>query len=76
MMLRVEMRMGLGKQIGLEMRMGLRKQIEPEIRIEPVMKMGPRIFVCMWKAFHLPATKYEHVYRVSYWHFAHNKFFL
>ena len=35
MMLRVEMRMGLGKQIG------------PEIRIGPVIKMGPGILVCM-----------------------------
>ena len=35
MMLRVEIRMGLGKQIG------------PEMRIGPVMKMGSGILVCM-----------------------------
>ena len=35
MMLRVEMRMGLGIKIG------------PEIRIGPVMKMGFGILVCM-----------------------------
>ena len=48
MMLTVEIRMGLGKQIGL------------------VMKMGFGILVCMKKTFHLLATKYEHVYSVSY----------
>ena len=31
----------------VEMRMGLRKQIGPEIRIRPVIKMGPGILVCM-----------------------------
>ena len=35
MKLRVKMRMGLGKQVWLEMRIG------------PVMKMAPRILVCM-----------------------------
>ena len=45
MMLRFEIRMGLGKQIGLEMRMGLGKQIEPAIRIELVMNLGS-LFAC------------------------------
>ena len=64
MMLRVKMRIGLGMQIGLEIRIGL------------VIRMGPGILVYMYKALHLPATKYEHVYSVSYWHFAYDKFFL
>ena len=47
MMLRFEIRMGLGKQIGLEMRMGLGKQIWLEMGIGPVMKMALRILVCV-----------------------------
>ena len=31
----------------VEMMIGLRKNIRPVMRIRPMMKMGPRILVCM-----------------------------
>ena len=41
------MLVGAKMKLRVEMRMGLRKQIWLEMRIGPVMKMVPRILVCV-----------------------------
>ena len=45
--------------------MRMRPQCKADVLVGAEMMLGPGILVCVQKAFHFLATKYEHVFIVS-----------